>query len=330
MSLKFDEHKKKDVVAFGRATVDLYTNEIGSLEDAKTFSKYVGGSPANTAVAFARLGLKVGYIGKVSNDGFGRFITRFLAQNGIDTSHIATAEDGVHSGITIGEIMLDKCRCFVYRKDCADLHINCEQLDEKYIAQHKLLLISGTSLSHSPAREAVFVAIEYAHRNNTMVCLDLDYRDGTWDTVEEASTYYSLAAGKADFVVGTREEFNIMEKLAHSGNNDNDKSAKWLLDKGVSLVSIKEGKKGSIVYDGNKKYVGGIYPTKVPKSFGAGDSYSAAFNYSLLKGKNIDEALKYAAAASSITITGHSCSDAMPRIEQVEAYLKVHNYVMPE
>ena len=53
------------MVAFGRATIDLYANEIGPMENAVTFHKYVGGSPANTAVAMSRLGLSVGYIGKV-------------------------------------------------------------------------------------------------------------------------------------------------------------------------------------------------------------------------------------------------------------------------
>lgn len=148
--LKFDLQKPNDVVAFGRATIDLYANEIGPMEEAKTFSKYVGGSPANTAVAMARLGLKVGYIGKVSDDQFGRFIVRYLADQGVDTSHIETAAPGIRSGVTMGEIKEGSCNCFMYRTDCADLHIDCAQLDESYIASHKLLLISGTSLSHSP------------------------------------------------------------------------------------------------------------------------------------------------------------------------------------
>ena len=38
--LKFDLQKPNDVVAFGRATIDLYANEIGPMEAAKTFSKY--------------------------------------------------------------------------------------------------------------------------------------------------------------------------------------------------------------------------------------------------------------------------------------------------
>ena len=213
--LKFDLQKPNDVVAFGRATIDLYANEIGPMEAAKTFSKYVGGSPANTAVAMARLGLKVGYIGKVSDDQFGRFIVRYLADQGVDTSHIETAASGIRSGVTMGEIKEDSCNCFMYRTDCADLHIDCAQLDESYIASHKLLLISGTSLSHSPAREAVFLAIAMAKRNGVVVAFDLDYRDGTWDNDDETSIYFSLAAQQADMVLGTREEFDKMEELFH-------------------------------------------------------------------------------------------------------------------
>lgn len=111
--LKFDLQKPNDVVAFGRATIDLYANEIGPMEEAKTFSKYVGGSPANTAVAMARLGLKVGYIGKVSDDQFGRFIVRYLADQGVDTSHIETAAPGIRSGVTMGEIKEGSCNCFM-------------------------------------------------------------------------------------------------------------------------------------------------------------------------------------------------------------------------
>ena len=325
--LNFDESKPRDAVAFGRATIDLYANEIGPMEDAVSFSKYVGGSPANTAIAMAKLGLNVGYIGKVSDDQFGRFIVQHMHKSGIDVSRIKTAAPGIRSGVTMGEIRKDSCSCFMYRGGCADLHIECSEMDEEYIASHKLLLISGTSLSHSPAREAVFLAIEYAKRNNVIVSFDLDYRDGTWDSAEEASIYYTLAARQADMVLGTREEFDVMEHCFHPGNKDDRQSARWLLDAGVSLVSIKQGKKGSIVLTPDKTYVGGIYPADVLKTFGAGDSYSSAFTYALINGRDIDEALKYAAAASSITISGHSCSDAMPTLEALEQYMKENQYI---
>lgn len=135
MYLNIDSGKLRDVVAFGRATIDLYANEIGPMEDAVTFHKYVGGSPANTAVAMSRLGLSVGYIGKVSDDQFGRFITRYLAKQGVDVSHIALAGPGIRSGVTMGEILPERCSYLMYRTNCADLHIDCAQLDESYLCQ---------------------------------------------------------------------------------------------------------------------------------------------------------------------------------------------------
>ncbi len=325
--LSLDNTKPFDVVAFGRSTVDLYANEIGPLEEALTFSKYVGGSPANTAVAMAKFGLKIGYIGKVAGDPFGKYIVNYLAASNVDTSHIRTAEPGIRSGVTIGEILPDKSNYYVYRKDCADLHITCSELDETYIASHKIILISGTSLSHSPAREAVFKAISLAKRNKVTVAFDLDYRDYTWENDEKASTYLTLAAELADIVLGTREEFDVMEQLYYTTRDDNF-TAQRLLDRGASIVCIKKGKKGSHIYTPGKFTAGGIYPGKVLKTFGAGDAYSGAFMYSLVRGLPIEDGLRYAAAAATITISGHSCSDSMPSLDQVEAYMAQHEYVM--
>lgn len=328
MTINFEPSKPEDAVILGRATIDLYANQIGPMEQAVSFNRYVGGSAANTAVAMARLGLHVGYIGKVSDDPFGRYIVNFLKKEGIDVSHIETAQAGIKSGITVGEILPDSCNYFVYRDHCADLQIRCEQLDEAYIGRFKLMLISGTSLSHSPAREAVYLAIEMAKRQGTKVAIDLDFREGTWDTAEEASIYYSLAAQLADIVIGTRDEFDMMESCVCPGGSSNQESARRLLDKGVQLVAIKNGKAGSYIFTEEGCVKGGIYPTKVLKSFGAGDSYSSAFQYGLLHRFSIETSLQYAAAASSITITGHSCSDAMPDLKQVEDYIDKHEYVV--
>ena len=61
-----------------------------------------------------------------------------------------------------------------------------------------------------------------------------------------------------------------------------------------------------------------MYKTKVLKSFGAGDSYASAFLYALINGKDIDTALKYGAASSSIVVSKHSSSEAMPTVEEIE------------
>lgn len=70
--LRFDPTKPLDVIALGRLCIDLNANETGRpLEDVVTFTRYLGGSPANIAVGAARLGLKTGFIGKVADDPSG-------------------------------------------------------------------------------------------------------------------------------------------------------------------------------------------------------------------------------------------------------------------
>ncbi len=323
MTLTFDQSRPLDVIAMGRATIDLYANEMGPLEDAVTFTKFVGGSPANTSVAMSNMGLAVGYIGKVSDDQFGRYIVRYLKEKGVDVSHIAVAGPGVRSGVTMGEIVSPtECSFFTYRNDVADLHIRCTEIDESYIRQAKALLISGTSLSHSPAREAVFLAMEYARRNGTRIIFDPDYREWTWHSEEETAVYYRLAMERADIVIGTREEFNQAEKLLMPGNDDDARTAAALHERGVSLVGVKRGKSGSTIFTSDgAAYRGKVYPVDVYNTFGAGDAYAGAFLYAVIRGAGMEAALCYGAASASITVSGQGCSSATPTRAEVEAFL---------
>jgi 5-dehydro-2-deoxygluconokinase len=75
----------------GRAAVDLYGEQIGGrLEDMLTFTKYMGGSPANTAVGMARLGLKPAMLTRVGDEHNGRFVRETLQAEGVDVSHVTT------------------------------------------------------------------------------------------------------------------------------------------------------------------------------------------------------------------------------------------------
>ena len=83
-----------DLVCLGRAAVDLYGEQIGGrLEDMQTFNKYLGGSPANTAVGLARLGLKPAMLTRVGDEHNGRFVRETLAAEGVDVSHVVRGGD---------------------------------------------------------------------------------------------------------------------------------------------------------------------------------------------------------------------------------------------
>src|ERR687887_2622255 len=80
-----------DVITIGRASVDLYGQQIGSrLEDIASFAKSVGGCPANIAVGTARLGLKSALLTRVGDEQMGRFIREQLECEGVSTEGLVT------------------------------------------------------------------------------------------------------------------------------------------------------------------------------------------------------------------------------------------------
>jgi 5-dehydro-2-deoxygluconokinase len=88
-TLKIPEGRRHDLACLGRLAVDLYAQQIGSrLEDATSFSRYLGGSSANIAFGAARLGLRAAMVSRVGDEQMGRFLVEALQREGCDVSQI--------------------------------------------------------------------------------------------------------------------------------------------------------------------------------------------------------------------------------------------------
>ncbi|PAD64770.1 5-dehydro-2-deoxygluconokinase [Bacillus siamensis] len=317
MKYTFNEEKEFDIVAIGRACIDLNAAEYNRpMEETMTFSKYVGGSPANIAIGSAKLGLKAGFIGKIPDDQHGRFIVSYMQGKGVDTSQMAVDKEGRKAGLAFTEILSpEECSILMYRDNVADLYLEPSEVNEGYIANAKMLLVSGTALAKSPSREAVLKAVHIAKKHDVKVVFELDYRPYTWQSAEETAVYYTLAAEQSDIVIGTREEFDVMEN--RSGGN-NDETVRRLFAHSADLVVIKHGVDGSYAYSrSGEVFRARAYKTKVLKTFGAGDSYASAFIYGLVSGRDIETALKYGSASASIVVSKHSSSEAMPAAGEI-------------
>ncbi|MFK4472663.1 5-dehydro-2-deoxygluconokinase [Paenibacillus sp. RC73] len=316
--------REYDLIAIGRACIDLNATEYNRpMEETMTFTKYVGGSPANIAIGGCRLGLKAGFIGKIADDQHGRFIEKYMRNTGIDTSNIVVDQEGHKTGLAFTEIKSpDECSILMYRQDVADLYLTPSEVDEEYIRKAKLLLVSGTALSKSPSREAVLKAVSLARKNDVKVVFELDYRPYSWATPEETAVYYALVAEQSDVVIGTRDEYDALENQTaddEQGEQANEQTIRYLFQHSPELIVIKHGVKGSYAYTNTgETFSGRAYKTKVLKTFGAGDSYASAFLYALLRGKDIETALRFGSASASIVVSKHSSSDAMPTATEIE------------
>lgn len=321
----FPDHRELDFVALGRVCVDLNANERNRpMEETVTFTKYVGGSPANITIALARLGMRTGFIGKIADDALGRFIRSYLERMSICTDNLVTDHSGAVTGLALTEIKSPTdCSILMYREHAADLELRPDEVQEEMIAKSRALLISGTALAKSPSREAVFQALAYARKHKTVTILDIDYRAFTWQSLDEASIYCNLAAAQCDILLGGREEFDLLERTSGPRGEGDDATASHWFAQGAQLVVVKHGGHGSVVFtpDGGR-HQGGIFPAKqMVKTFGAGDAYAGAFIYSLFEGKPLTACQQYGSAAASIVVSSHSCSDAMPTVEQIDALI---------
>ncbi len=323
--IEFPNDRKFDFIGLGRACIDLNANEINRpMEETLTFTKYVGGSPANITIAIARLGLKAGFIGRVANDQFGRFIRGYFKRDDIDTSHVVTDMSGSVTGLAFTEIKSPTdCSILMYRDNTADLKLEPADIDEEYIRSSKALLISGTALAQSPSREAVFLAIHYARKHGVVVIYDIDFRNYTWKSKEEASVYCNLAAEKSDIIIGGREEFDILEMTTGPAQKDDEATAQRWFNHYAKLVVVKHGGEGSVAFTKcGETFKAGVFPAEnVIKTFGAGDSFAGAFIYGLMQGWPINQCQQFGSASASIVVSKHNCSDAMPTAEEIHTFI---------
>ena len=321
--IEFDKSKKYDLILVGRVAVDFNpVDYYCPLNESTTFKRYLGGSPANIAVGLARLGKKCGFFARVSDDQFGTFVTDFFNKEGIDTSRIVRCKDGSKIGLTFTEIKSEtESSIVMYRNEAADLKLECEDIDEEYIKEGAAVLISGVALAESPSREASLKAMQLAKKNNIPVIFVLDYRGYNWKNKDEIAVYYSIVASNSDMIIGSREEYDLLEGLLGLDGTDKTSAAYWQ-NKGAKIVIVTHGKQGSTAYtnDGQDFSIK-PFPVKLLKSFGGGDGYTSAFLYSLFEGKEIIDCLEFGSASAAMLVASHACSQDMPTVKQVEDFI---------
>lgn len=210
----------------------------------------------------------------------------------------------------------------MYRNCIADLQLHVDDVKEEYIKRAKAILISGTALAESPSREAAIKAVMLAKKVGTRIIFDIDYREYNWKNSDEISIYYSIVAKEADIIMGSREEFDLTEKLIKPGMTDEESAAYWQ-GHNAKIVVIKHGMQGSHAFtrDGQKFSIK-PFPVTARKGFGGGDGYGSGFLYGLYQGWEIIDCLEFGSAEASMMVRSNNCSDALPGPQEVHDFIR--------
>jgi 5-dehydro-2-deoxygluconokinase len=324
-----------DVITIGRASVDLYGQQIGSrLEDIASFAKSVGGCPANIAIGTGRLGLKSALITRVGDEQMGRFIREQLAREGVATAGIATDPERLTALVLLAVEDEGVSPMIFYRSDCADMALSEEDIDEDFVGSARAIVVTGTHFSRLNSDAAQRKAIRIAKQNGGKVVFDIDYRPNLWGLAGHAEGFERYVKSDrvsgqlktvlpdCDLIVGTEEEIMIA-----SGADDVLGALKTIRSLSPATIVLKRGAMGCIVYDGpvSKNVEDGIvgkgFPIEVFNVLGAGDAFMSGFLRGWLGGESLETAATWANACGAFAVSRLLCSPEYPTWEELQFFL---------
>jgi 5-dehydro-2-deoxygluconokinase len=307
-----------DVLAIGRSSIDLYAHEIGrTMADVRSFDAYVGGCPTNVSVGTRRLGLRAALLTAVGDDQVGDFVTAFLDREHVETRFIPRKQGRRTSAVILTIQPPDSFPLTFYRDNCADRALTIDDVARAPVRDSRVVFVTGTGLSHDPARDATFAAAATARAAGVPVVVDIDYRADQWDSVSAFSIQMRSLLRSATMAIGTEEEL-----AAASGSPDVVRGAAALLESGIQALILKRGARGSTVFrpDAPPADVA-PFPIDVLNVLGAGDAFASGFLYGYLQGWPLERAARMGNACGAIVVTRHGCANFMPTLDEVSAFV---------
>ncbi|MGZ7095857.1 MAG: carbohydrate kinase family protein [Methanobacterium sp.] len=271
--------KKIDVAGFGALNIDkIYrVNKISCKDDEsyiKDFSVSCGGSAANTIIGLSRLGIKTGFIGKISNDDDGKLLLHNLKREGVNTENVVITEG--RSGNVLGFVDEDGERALYVDSGVND-RIKFNEINLDYLNNLRVLHLTSFV---SNSIEAQKQAMEEISKGITVSF------DPGRIYVEKGVNYIRDILDRTNIIL-----INEVELKHLIGNKfpTCKQKAEVLLDYGIEIIVVKRGNKGSYVTDGDKSHNIKPFNVNCIDSTGAGDAFNAGFIYGFIKGKDLKE-----------------------------------------
>ena len=308
---------RRPLLVVGRVGIDFFTEPGEAIEDARGVRVDMGGSAANIAAGFVRLGGEAALVTCTSDDSIGSACERMLDRYGVDRAHVRRVGGEHRNSLAVYESRVENHRNVIYRNGAADLAMTRADVDAVDLARFGALVTAGTVFAAEPSRDAAFHAFDRARGAGLPILFDIDYRPYSWPSARVAQEVLARAGEAADMIVGNDEEFGFMaggleRGLAH---------ARGLAAAGRTAI-YKRGERGAVTFHEGQETRTGIFPTEALKPTGAGDSFMAGLLAALRDGHAMPEAVLRGSAAAAIVVARPGCAPAMPTRAELDAFLR--------
>ncbi|MEI2666126.1 ribokinase [Rossellomorea sp. LJF3] len=293
--------KKAKIAVIGSSSMDLVVTSAkrpgaGETVLGDSFDTVPGGKGANQAVAAARLGADVYMIGCVGDDPYGQEILENFKNNGVHTEYVEPVT-GQKSG-TAHIILAEGDNSIVVVKGANDL-VTPEYVEKTadFLKTCDLIMIQ----QEIPEETVEYVA-DLCNKIEVPLLLNPAPARKISQNVIVGASYLTPNEHEADVL------FNGMKP---------SEALKQYPDK----VIITEGAAGVLYHDGTKEIMVPSFEVEVVDTTGAGDTFNAAFGTAVAEGQTMEESLRFANRAASLSVTGFGAQGGMPTRDEVERKL---------
>lgn len=242
---------------------------------------YIGGAPFNLASHLAKMGIQSTYISSVGKDDLGEQALKIARQYGLDTDYIS-----IHATLPTGKVNV-----FLDKKGNPQYTINKNTAWDEIVLQDNLKNVLfkeywdafcfGTLAQRTKSnRELLYGLIPQL--NCKYIFYDVNLRQNFY---QKEWIEHSLKL--SNMLKLNEEETKILSELLLGKSVTKEEFCQIIYSEyDIEIICITMGENGSIVYDGQNIFQVPGVTVKVIDTVGAGDSYSAAFLFSLLSGLN--------------------------------------------
>jgi ribokinase len=299
------------VVVVGSSNIDLVMKmprlpRAGETVTDATFVQAFGGKGANQAVAAARAGGRVSFVGCVGDDAYGGQVRGALEADGIDTRFVFT-EPGVASGTALilvgaaGENYISVAPGANGRLTSARVASAREAIDAAEVVATQCEIPPET-LEH---------VVALAARLGKPVLLNLaPARPLGGDTLSKLSIL-AVNETEAEFLTG----------LQVASDRDVGEAADALRARGPKTVVLTLGARGAYVAGESVRALVPGFAVEAVDTTAAGDVHCGALAVALVEGRPLLDAVRFANAAAALSVTRLGAQASAPRRAEIEALL---------
>lgn len=296
-----------DIVCIASWNVDLIARIPQPLERGQTvlashFERQPGGKGSNAAIAAARQGATVGLIARIGGDDFGQMGLDLWAREGIDVSHVVRAT-GEANGTALILVYGDGDNSIaVYPGAGIGLQVS-HVLDAQAMLTAARVVMASCEVPLQATKQAFALARQHGVTTLLNPAPAVPLPDNLWPLV--------------DVLTPNEGELQLL-----AGEDQTNRAAQRLLDRGVKAIAVTLGAQGCALYrPGETALTIPGHRVHVADTIGAGDTFTGSLAAALARGEAWDNALRFANAAAALSTQAQGAVSAMPTRQAVMQWM---------